>query len=186
MENSLLRQVTQIYTNNCETLENIDIFHRVPEVFNYTKSIKERGFVKKFRMKTQDPSDADDDNPDHLYPMKVSEYHSGYFSMMRLLSASKSLKNLVLDANHHESYVYEGIKYVLHSPYDLFSKSSVQYQSVTDKSLIIYISPQKIIIDKALESYKPKRSTKCQYNSGAMFTFDAILDVDVTLKERSH
>jgi hypothetical protein len=62
-----------------------------------------------------------------------------------------------LDANHHESMMHEGAKYLIHNPYEMFSRESASHQTIVNHSLIVYAVPQKTIIDKALESYSPER-----------------------------
>jgi hypothetical protein len=91
--------------------------------------------------------------------MIITEYRSGFFSLFRMKAFWNSYdEEWFIDPNHHKSYLNQGIKYLIHSPYDLFSKSSISYQSITNNSLIIYLNPQKTIIDEDLKSFQPKRS----------------------------
>jgi hypothetical protein len=88
--------------------------------------------------------------------MSVRNHKSGYFSTIQL--GINGYKNEdYLDKNHHESLVYQGAKYLIHSPYELFSRESASHQTIVNHSLIVYLNPQKTIIDEALESYPPER-----------------------------
>jgi hypothetical protein len=86
--------------------------------------------------------------------MNVSDYQSGMFSLVGLLTHVPSKRKY--DFNHHEKFNYQGVNYFIHSPYELFSKSSVTHQTIANHSMIVYLNPQKRVIDEALESYEPK------------------------------
>lgn len=87
--------------------------------------------------------------------MSIFDTNSGFNSIIRQVAHSGDEK--VFDPNHHEKFNYQGLIYLIHNPYELFSKDSVLHQSILNHSMDIYLNPQKTIIDKALESYEPKR-----------------------------
>lgn len=154
---------SNIFCRKFEKLQNTSIFNfSLPDSFNYSRSIKQRDMIKEFQARPKDPNDD--------YPMMISEYHSGFFSVFRMISVYSKLGDRFLVPNHHKSYVNQGVKYLIHSPYDLFSKSSISYQSVPNNSLIIYLNPQKTQIDDALKNFQPKRS---EYN------FKGILNIRI-------
>jgi hypothetical protein len=116
--------------------------------FNYSKAYSQRGQVFKYRTAAQSPPGN--------YPMSAVDHKSGYFSIIQLGISGFSGQDY-LDENHHESLVHEGAKYLIHSPYELFSRESASHETIVNHSLIVYVNPQKTIIDKALESYPPER-----------------------------
>jgi hypothetical protein len=61
------------------------------------------------------------------------------------------------DANHQQSHIYEGVKYLIHSPYEMFSADSVSHQTIYGHHMIVYLNPQKTVIEKTLESYPLER-----------------------------
>lgn len=124
---------------------------RVPEVFNFSRLLKQRGQIKKYRIRPSNPG-----GPDNPYPTSVADFRSGFFATLRKLS-NHAKENENLDFNHHESFDYQGLNYLIHSPYELFSKTSTVHQSIVNHSIIIHLNPQKTIIDAALENYKPKK-----------------------------
>jgi hypothetical protein len=62
-----------------------------------------------------------------------------------------------VDKNHHETFDYQGVKFLIHNPYELFSKQSASHTTVANSSMIVYLNPQKTIIDEVLQKYNPKR-----------------------------
>jgi hypothetical protein len=87
--------------------------------------------------------------------MKVAEYQFGYYSTVDLVSHVPI--KMKIELNHHETFRYEGVNYLIHNPYEMFSKLSASHQTVNLCSMIVYVNPQKKIIDEALKSYEPKR-----------------------------
>jgi hypothetical protein len=65
--------------------------------------------------------------------------------------------NKTYDRNHHKSYDYQGINYLIHSPFEMPSRFSRKHQTIANSSIIVLLNPTKIVIDEALESYEPKR-----------------------------
>jgi hypothetical protein len=133
---------------------HLSIFHqssfafvsRLPPSFNYTKSIKQRGQVMKYRFKSKNPKGG--------YPMKVTEHGAGFFGIMH---TNGNLRDMKPFKNHHESFVQQGVNYFIHSPYEVLSKDSAHHRTVVNHSLIVYVNPQKTILDGPLENYKPFR-----------------------------
>jgi hypothetical protein len=91
------------------------------------------------------------------YPMSVSDYRSGFISVIMKRHKYPRYREESLDPNHHEKFNYQGINYLIHNPYELFSKDSSLIQTVANHSIIVHLKPKKVIIDQALRSYKPKR-----------------------------
>jgi hypothetical protein len=89
------------------------------------------------------------------YPLKVADYQSGFYSYLSLVSYVP--RKMRYEKNHHESHNYQGVNYYIHSPYELVSKFAAKHQTISNSSMIVYLNPQKTIIDEALESYEPKR-----------------------------
>jgi hypothetical protein len=116
----------------------------LPKSFNYMKTAALIGQVVKYRIRSQ--------CPEKPYPLNVSEYRSGFSSVLQ-----QTRFNQPLGSNHHETYNHQGINYYIHSPYELISRETASHQSIVNHSLIIYLSPQKTLIDKALEEYSPER-----------------------------
>jgi hypothetical protein len=81
------------------------------------------------------------------YPQSVHNSRVGFYQFL-----ATSVKNKP-DTNHHQSHIYEGAKYFIHSPYETFSSDSVSHQTIYGHHMIVYLSPQKTIIDKTLEHY---------------------------------
>jgi hypothetical protein len=122
----------------------------LPPHFNYSRTIEVRGMVFKYRIATFGP-------PGH-YPMTVRTYRSGYFSYLKTgVKENKAPEEGLLDPSDHETFTGKGIKHIIHSPYEMFSKESAKHQTINGHSMIVYLNPQKMIINKALESYPPKK-----------------------------
>jgi hypothetical protein len=92
--------------------------------------------------------------PDQPYPMSVEDDQAGFFIMIQMV---ESYYKGQIDENHHETHIYKGARFLIHNPNDLFSRDSPSHQTVVSHSMIVHVNPQKTIIDKALESYKPNR-----------------------------
>jgi acid-sensing ion channel, other len=63
----------------------------------------------------------------------------------------------LLYTKHHESFNYEGVNYLIHNPFEMFSRDSKLHQTVANHSITVYLNPVKTIIDEALEAYEPQR-----------------------------
>jgi hypothetical protein len=85
----------------------------------------------------------------------VSDYRSGYVSSINIFPNYKFKQEY--DKNHHKSYDYQGLNYLIHSPFEMPSRFSTKHQTVANSSIIVLLDPTKIEIDEALESYEPKR-----------------------------
>jgi hypothetical protein len=104
-------------------------------------------------------------DPDGDYPMGVTEHVSGFSSIIGLVSTRENRENRTFDRNHHKKFIFQGLNYLIHSPYEMFSKDSAVHQCIVNHSMIVYLNPQKTIIDKALEDYEPKRYEKVHSTS---------------------
>jgi hypothetical protein len=93
--------------------------------------------------------------PNKTYPLKVAEYQSGYYSYVAMVSYVPSKR--FYDKNHHETFNYQGVNYYIHNPYEMVTKFAAKHQTIANYSMIVYLNPQKTIIDDALKSYEPKR-----------------------------
>jgi hypothetical protein len=124
-----------------EDLYNLEL---LPDVFNYSKDIYHNKQVFKYRTLAMDPDD--------FYPKYITDSRSGLFSIIHQGEYKKPF-----DYNHHEKYAAQGANYLIHSPFEMISKASTHHQSIVNHSMIIYLSPQKTIIDEALQSYPPER-----------------------------
>ena len=147
---------------------------RLPSSFNYTKSIKHRGQLFKYRMRSE--------SPEEYYPMGVTEYMSGFSSMIRFVPARTKPINKTFDRNHHKNFIFQGLNYLIHSPFELFSKDSAVHQSILNHSMVVYLNPQKTIIDKTLEDSEPQRF---EVICSKFFLQVKFSDVDVTWKMRN-
>jgi hypothetical protein len=99
---------------------------------------------------TRPPTDAS-------YPLSVTDYRSGFLSIIMKRENYPSYSTVYLEQNHHEKFNYQGVNYWVHSPYEVFTKESAFHQTIANHSIIVYVNPRKIIIDEALESYPPER-----------------------------
>jgi acid-sensing ion channel, other len=123
-------------------LFNLDI---LPHIFNYTKDKIVREQIFKYRARAKVPRES--------YPTNVSDFQSGLFGMIVQARNFKA----PFDTNHYKTYISQGLKLWIHNPYEMFSKISQMHQTITNHSKLIYLNPQKTIIDKALELYPPER-----------------------------
>jgi hypothetical protein len=89
--------------------------------------------------------------------MNVTNYLSGFYSLFRMRPTLLRYQHISIDQNHHEMYNYQGIKYLIHNPNELFTRQTPIHQSITNHSIIVYLNPKKTTIDEALESYDFKR-----------------------------
>jgi hypothetical protein len=103
--------------------------------------------------------------------LKVEEYHGGFFSLIRLVSNQLKFSKLKLDTNHHKSYVYQGLNFLIHNPFDMFSRSSTLYQSVVNNSIMIYVNPQRTMIEEGLKGFRPKRLVKRNFGKFYLANF---------------
>jgi acid-sensing ion channel, other len=117
---------------------------KLPKSFNFTKARYLQSQIMKYRIRTM--------NPNKPYPLNVSEYRSGFSSVLQ-----KTYHKRPMDINHHEKFNYQGINYFIHSPYEMISRETAVHQSIVNHSMIVYLNPQKTIIDKALEKYSSER-----------------------------
>jgi hypothetical protein len=122
------------------------MFSRLPQHFNYSKSIKLLGQIIKYRIRSQIPDDP--------YPMSVEDYQAGFYIIIPMVETYYDGK---LDENHHNTHIYKGAKFLIHNPYDLFSKDSASHQTIVGHSTMIHVDPEKTIIHQALENHKPNR-----------------------------
>jgi acid-sensing ion channel, other len=132
---------------NFNLVESHDLFNLelLPSIFNYTKSIAILQEIYKYRARSAEPNKP--------YPMKVSDFRSGMFALIHQV-----VKYLApFDLNHYEKYTSQGAKFWIHNPYEMISQHAQMHRSITNHSLVVYLSPQKMIIDKALELYPPER-----------------------------
>jgi hypothetical protein len=123
------------------------MFSRLPASFNFTRSFKKRSQVKKYRIQSQNPKK-------NSYPLSVREYRSGFLSIIRKFLLGYRTDRL-LYTKHHESFDYEGVNYLIHNPFEMFSRDSKLHQTVANHSITVYLNPVKTIIDEALEAYEP-------------------------------
>jgi hypothetical protein len=120
----------------------------MPKFFNFSKIMKKRNYGNRFNIKTKDQ------DRNVSYPLHVTQYRSGFLSNIRKLPLLyKNKTHRFLDPNHHEKFNYQGINYLIHNPFDLFSRDSKVHQTIANHSIIVYLNPVKTIIDKALEKY---------------------------------
>jgi hypothetical protein len=104
----------------------------------------------KYRTKTLEPSGR--------YPMKVVTYKTSFYSYVRMGGERKeNIEEGLFDPSEHETFTRQGVQYFIHSPYEMFSRESASHQTIVNHSMIVYLNPQKTIIDEALESYPPER-----------------------------
>jgi acid-sensing ion channel, other len=112
--------------------------------------------IKKYRSAATDPETNDLERP---IPKPLSSHRSGLRSHLRMLldSAGVPEQYRKVDKNHHESQVYAGVRYLFHSPYDMFSKSSIRHHSLPQFRVVFFIYPQMTRIDDALNDYSPAK-----------------------------
>jgi hypothetical protein len=131
---------------NFNLIHSHDLFYleHLPGIFNYTKSIPHYQQIFKYRSMSQQNT--------NLYPKHVTDPQAGFFSIIHQTRYRKPF-----DTNHHEKHITQGFDYFIHNPHEVLSKASIWYQSIVNHSMIIYLNPQKTIIDEALESFEPER-----------------------------
>jgi hypothetical protein len=88
--------------------------------------------------------------------MSITSHLSGFYSFLQMVKTYEQADEDI-DTNHHESFAQGGANYLIHSPFDLFSKEAPVHQTIVGHSVVVYLSPQKTIIDEALQSYPPER-----------------------------
>jgi hypothetical protein len=98
-------------------------------------------------------------DPDKPYPMSIVASESGFHSLIELISHVPKVEIMFRNTslNHHESFNYQGVKFLIHNPFELFSKRSASHTTIANSSMFVFMNPQKTIIDEVLESYEPKR-----------------------------
>jgi hypothetical protein len=96
-------------------------------------------------------SDSNNNPTNVTYPLSATYHRSGLFSLFKLRAIY--LKDDGHD-NFHKKFVYQSVKYLVHNPYELFTRESTFHQTITNHSLIIYLNPKKTTIDEALEGYE--------------------------------
>lgn len=104
----------------------------------------------RYRKEPEDPQFINE-----TYPFKLGSQESGYRAILRAISNYNT--SGTLDTNHHDSQEFQGLRHTIHNANDLFSKSSVHYQSMPRFSLIFLIDPQLTLIEDALRDYQPER-----------------------------
>jgi hypothetical protein len=113
--------------------------------FNFSRSIRHRGQVLKYRIVTV--------NYKGSYPMQVTRYRQGLYATVYLFESFKQMTS----TKAHDNFPLGGVNFLIHSPFDMISKESASHQTIPTHSLVVYLNPQKSIIDEALEKYEPKR-----------------------------
>jgi hypothetical protein len=63
----------------------------------------------------------------------------------------------LVDENHHQSFNYQGVKFIIHNPYEHFSKESAIVTTVANTSTIVYLNPKLTMIDEIIENYDSRR-----------------------------
>jgi hypothetical protein len=114
--------------------------------------------------------------------MSVTLPETGFFSDINKISHFP--KRMKYDYNYHHSFTHQGVNYYIHSPHEMFSKFSAKHQSIANFSMIVYLNPQKTIIDEALKSYEPKRFEVPRFTR-KLFELCQLLDATATWRERN-
>jgi hypothetical protein len=100
----------------------------------------------KYRIPTQIPKNR--------YPMSIEDDQGGFNIMVKMFENSF---NHSLEENHHKLNIYDGAKFFLHSPFEMFLKDSPNHRTIPGYSMLVYVNPFKMSIDGTLESYEPQR-----------------------------
>lgn len=108
--------------------------------------------IIKYRRKPNNPIEFFDEG----YPENIETYRAGYHSVIRMLKSASKHK-YGLDQNHHESQIHLGSRYLFHHPSDMFSKTTIHYQSLPFYSIILFINPKQTVLDDAMKSYSPEK-----------------------------
>jgi hypothetical protein len=132
------------YNFNLVEAHRLFKINQLPVSFNYSKDFFDFNQVFKYRTRAR--------KPDKPYPLSVVNYRSGLYSLV-----PQNRYAMPFDVNHHEKFITQGVKYFVHQPFEMLSKTMIKHESIVNHSMIIYVNPQKTIIDKALESYEPQR-----------------------------
>jgi hypothetical protein len=66
-----------------------------------------------------------------------------------------------VEKNHHETFNYQGVIFLIHNPYELFSKRSAIHTTISNSTIAVYLDPQKTISDEVLNDYHPKKFEVC-------------------------
>jgi hypothetical protein len=119
----------------------------MPAHFNYTKSLKLRSEVEKYRRMTKLPNTT--------AVMSVTNYESGFWATHHITSLNPFENQF--DTNHHKFFDYLGTNIFINSPFKLFSRFSTRHLTVSNNTLIVYLQPQQKIIDESIKGYELKR-----------------------------
>jgi hypothetical protein len=90
-----------------------------------------------------------------------------------------------VDQNHHKSFDYQGVKFLIHNPYEMFSKLSASHTTIANSSMVVFLNPQTTIIDEVLKGYEPKRSRIPVDNLKDFLQFVDLSDVAATSTTRN-
>jgi hypothetical protein len=115
--------------------------------------------------------------------MKVKDHRTGFYSMLR---SNRGYLNIKVVANHHKSFVRQGLNYLIHSPYEVFSKDSAYHRTVVNHSLVVYLNPQKTILDEPLEDYEPSRFDVEFMTNGLLPKLAIVADEVAIYKTKNH
>jgi hypothetical protein len=146
----------------------------LPSHFNYSRVRSKRRVVLKYYITSQRLPDR--------YPYGVYNNRVGFDQ--RLFYSDEN-DNKQHHTNHHPSHIYRRAKYFIHSPYEMFSSDSASHQTIYAHQMIVYLNPQKTIIDETLESY-PLERLSYHFCSAKRFQFMLFLDVDATFMTKNH
>jgi hypothetical protein len=90
-------------------------------------------------------------------PQSVTHFRDGFLAKIMKRNDFPGYRYQSLDQNHHEKFNYQGLNYFIHSPYELVSRDSAFHQTIANHSIMVHLSPKKMLIDEALENYPPER-----------------------------
>jgi hypothetical protein len=140
------------YNFNLIEADRLFEINQMPASFNYSKEYYPGNQVLKYRIMTQEPNKP--------YPLSIVDYRAGLVSMIPRNGYGEPF-----DVNHHEKFTTQGLKYFIHQPFEMLSRNMIKHESIVNHSMIIYVNPQKMIINEALESYEPQRFVKTAEDS---------------------
>jgi hypothetical protein len=125
-------------------LKSYSRFHcRLPPQFNFTRSNYFDLRIDEFERQAEDP--------DMPYPLSVTDYQFGYVSLVNIISHIPILQKLMNQSIHHKTFDYQGVNYLIHSPYDMLSKRLALHRTINKHSIIVYLNPKKVILDESIE-----------------------------------
>jgi hypothetical protein len=105
-----------------------------------------RKLVEKYQVTSQVMPDG--------YPFGVHNHRGGFDQKIYYQDENDKEQH---HTNHHPSHIYRRAKYFIHSPFEIFSSDSASHQTIHLHHMIVYLNPQKTIIDETLESYPLER-----------------------------